>query len=67
MTTGSSKDETLKLLITRRDEYKVAALTKKKEGDLAGAKHFFAVFKVIQCCSFRLSLPRTEFTFIITS
>jgi len=45
MATDSSKNETLKLLTTRRDEYKVAALAKKKEGDMAGAKHYFAVFK----------------------
>ena len=36
------------MLISRRDEYKMAALAKKKEGDLAGAKHFFSVFKVFQ-------------------
>ena len=56
MATDSSKNETLKLLTTRRDEYKVAALAKKKEGDMAGAKHYFAVFKVIQHCSFELIL-----------
>ncbi|XP_065062084.1 coiled-coil and C2 domain-containing protein 1-like isoform X2 [Rhopilema esculentum] len=37
--------ETLTMLKARRDQYKTAALLKKKEGDVATAKHFLGVFK----------------------
>eukprot|EP00794_Sanderia_malayensis_P004573 gene4573-5174_t len=40
-----SNAETLKMLRSRRDQYKMAALAKKRDNDIQSAKHFLAVSK----------------------
>ena len=43
---ASEKSQTLELFTTRRNQYRIAALTCKKHGDIQQAKQFFAVSKV---------------------
>ena len=43
---ASEKAKTVELFTTRRNQYRIAALTCKKNGDLQQAKQFLAVSKV---------------------
>ena len=43
---AAEKSKTLELFTTRRNEYRIAALTCKKHGDIQQAKQFLAVSKV---------------------
>ena len=43
---GSEKTKTEELFTTRRNQYRMAALTCKKAGDIQQAKQFLAVSKV---------------------
>lgn len=43
---GSEKTKTVELFTTRRNQYRMAALTCKKAGDIQQAKQFLAVSKV---------------------
>lgn len=43
---ASEKAKTVELFTTRRNQYRVAALTCKKNGDIQQAKQFLAVSKV---------------------
>ena len=42
----SEKTKTMELFATRRNQYRIAALTCKKAGDIQQAKQFLAVSKV---------------------
>lgn len=44
--TASEKTKTVELFTTRRNQYRMAALTCKKAGDIQQAKQFLAVSKV---------------------
>ena len=43
---AAEKSKTLELFTMRRNEYRIAALTCKKHGDIQQAKQFLAVSKV---------------------
>ena len=49
----SEKEKTVELLRARRDQYKVAALTCKRAGDIPQAKSFLGVSKVTGTCSIK--------------
>ena len=49
----SEKEKTVELLRARRDQFKVAALTCKRAGDIPQAKSFLGVSKVTGTCSIK--------------
>ena len=53
----NEKTKTVELFTTRRNQYRVAALTCKKAGDIQQAKQFLAVSKVRETiCSSNFSI-----------